>query len=204
MGCIQNMQPIVLLLTNLIADTNAISSVYFNKFYRYLNDLLYFQYSSTNLAITEKEITQYNIINLINEQDNNLVFEDVKLAKTMGIDYSQLIFINHVIICAFMCIITSIGNKTLEFVDLYKTCKDNLSFVDKFYAMQTNVSLIKSVELNYNYLSNACVTIKNKILSLITNYSQQNLEEVISKIKDYSKRSNELMGYMYLYNVFNY
>lgn len=193
-----------LLISNPIADTNAISSLYFNSFFNYLNDLLCFQFASKHLDFSEKEISQVNIIKSIEQTDVELQFIDIKLAKEKSIDYEQIVILDFVLICAIMCVINAIGNKSVELVDFYKTCKEDLDCVDKYYAMQNNQSLIKVVELNFNFLFNACVKTKEKILSFIFNFANDNVLDIIDKVKQFSQHDKGLIGYLYLYNVFEY
>lgn len=189
---------------NPIKDINAIASIKFNKFYNYLSELINFQFSSSKFSFFEDFMLNFNSISSIANVDENLHFIDIEIAKKTGMDYSKIILIDFILICGFMCVISSINNHTLELVDTYKAMKDDLNLIDKFYALQTNQTFIKIVELNFNFLLSACNKTKQEILNLISNFDEKEIEEVACKIKSYAKETDSIISYLYLYNIFGY
>jgi len=185
-------------------DLNAISSLYFNKFYNYLYDLLYFQFSNINFCFNEKEITQFNLVQELEQLDASMQFADIKIIKETGIDYNSLTKLNYVLICAFLSVIMAVENKSLELVDVYKVAKDNLELIDKFYAMQTNQAITKLVELNFNFLFSACKKTKENILNLLSSASENEILHIIKELKQYATHCDGLVPYLYLYNIFGY
>ncbi|MBR6778620.1 MAG: hypothetical protein IKM43_00490 [Clostridia bacterium] len=193
-----------LLISNQMADVYALASLYFNRFFNYMQDLLYFQYSDKNFEFVDNEITMYRIIETLNNTTKDLEFVDIKLIKEIGLSYEDLIYVDFLLISAFKVVITSVSNHTLGLVDVYKSFKEDYAGVDRVYAMLGNRSLMNLVELNYNFLNNACEKTKTKILDLLpTNkIDKDRLIQIIDKIKTYAKQSDDLIGYLYLYDVF--
>jgi len=193
-----------ILLNNKQTDINAISSIFFNRFYNYISDLLCYQFSPIHFDFSDSEITQFNVYKMIENVDSSYKFIDIEIVKEMDIDYNKLTLLNVVLCSAILCIIKAIESQSLELVDIYKIAKDDMLAIDRFYALVTNNSLTRVVELNFNFLISALTKTKEKLLSFVFSYYQQDLEEIIKKLKQYSFNCNQLLGYLYLYNVFGY
>lgn len=192
------------LLTNKSSiDVNSVSSVYFNKFYNYLVDLLTKQTSNVEFDFEQKEITQFGIFKMIDSLENNFNFEDLKILKSCQLDYKFLSCVDLVLIDGFFVLIKAVKEGTISLVDIYKVTKGDLNLVDKFYSMVNNETFFNLVNLNYNRLINACVKTKERILEYTSlSCSKLEVEEIITKIKTYSKKLNSVISYLYIYNVF--
>jgi len=186
-------------------DINALASISFNKFFHYFKS--FFTLDNYNLEFTfdMKEFTSNNIINEIESVEAQIEFEDIKLIKTKNIDYRYLGLIDLLLINAFSLLFTAIRNKRYMMVDIYKASKDNYSLIDKFYAMTNNDAFINIVNMNYYFLSQACKRTKEKILLTLdfTEYTHEDIDIILSQIKEYTKYDDGLLAYLYLYNVFD-
>ncbi len=185
-------------------DVAMVSSICFNRFYAYLNDLLYYQTGNVKFDFFNKEITQHNVVDELNNIVDNFTFVDLKIIQEKGLKCDDIILIDFILICAFLTLIFSVGNKTYELVDTYKICKDNQELIDKFYALQTNQALVRFLELNYNFLITACKKTKEIILDLMPNVNEDKVLQLIDKVKSYSKECDNILAYLYLYNIFDY
>lgn len=184
-------------------DLSSIASIYFNNFYNYLINLIcgdnYLEFS-----FKTKEITQKNIFAIINNLNNDMFFLDIDILKKQNIEYNDLIFVDIIILDAFLLFFESVKNNRLMLVDVYKSAKNNFENVEKFYKLYNNNSFINLIVLNYNCLYNYCKMIKEKIKELIKffNINYLKTEKLFNKLKLYSKNDNQLMSYLYLYNIF--
>ncbi|MBO5954626.1 MAG: hypothetical protein J6Q13_01510 [Clostridia bacterium] len=192
-----------LLINKSQIDLNLISSVNLNMFYNYFKNMLSGQNSIVDFYFN-KEITQFNVLNCISEMSENSFFVDVDILKKCEIDYKDIIIVDLLLIDAFLLLIESVKNQNLMIVDVYKSAKDNVELIEKFYRLFNNDSFIKLVVLNYNCLYKYCQNIKQKIFELIgfCEIEKSIVEEVMAKIKKYSKNDNDLVCYLYLYNIF--
>ena len=190
-----------LLSTNQILDLCAISSVKFNKFYSYLNELVNFNFSQAKLDYFDSFSDNYLDLNSI---DKDVNFYDIEILKKTGLSYNKIILVDFIILCGFICVINAISNSTLQLVDCYKSLKEDTALIDKFYALQANNSFIKIVELNINFLTASCNRTKSEILNLIHDVDQAEIDNILTEIKTFSKQEDTLLNYLYLYNVFGY
>jgi len=131
-------------------------------------------------------------------------FVDIEIAKKTGLDYNNILIMDFVLIFVFLCVINSINNHTLELVDTYKAIKEDINLIDKFYALQTNQTFVKIVELNLNFLVSVCGKTKQDILNFISDYDEYETNLVINKVKTYAKENDSLVSYLFLYNIFGY
>lgn len=191
-----------LLLNSNVVDINAVSSIHFNRFFSYATNLLYFQFGSVFFDFEQQEITQFNLLKTLDETSKSMQFIDIQIIKEQNISYTKLNKLNFILICAFLTVINAIATKSFELVDFYKACKNEVQLIDKFYAMQTNQAMLRMVELNYNFLQSSAIKTKEKIICYLNNVSQTELQNLVSKIKEYSKTNDGLIGYLYLYNIF--
>jgi len=189
---------------NSIKDIVAISSLKFNKFYNYLTELMNFQFSQAKFNFFEDYMLGCNSSLDLDYIDENMHFVDIEIAKKTGLDYNNILIMDFVLICGFLCVINSINNHTLELVDTYKAIKEDINLIDKFYALQTNQTFVKIVELNLNFLVSVCGKTKQDILNFISDYDEYETNLVINKVKTYAKENDSLVSYLFLYNIFGY
>lgn len=187
-------------------DINIITSVYFNKFYNYLSNIFYNQNSKVELDFSLSEITQSKSLAFTDGLDLDFDFVDLDLIKNANIEYKYLPIVDYLLISAFQIIIKAIKMHSLNIVDIYKSCREDENKIEKFYAMTKNAVLPNVVEINYNILSIACEKTKNRIKEylILSNDYIKNIDDIIFKIKGYCKNSNNILSYLYLYNVFSY
>ena len=181
-----------------ILDIGAISSVKFNRFYNYLNELISYNYSQLKLDFESNNYVDINTI------ENDFCFYDIEILKKACLSYDKVLIVDFLILCGFNCVINAISNNTLQLVDCYKSIKEDIQLIDKFYALQASNTFVKIIELNINFLSAYCNKTKTEILNLLKDVNETEIVEILSKIKDYSKNENSLLNYLYLYNVFGY
>lgn len=182
-------------------DENVIPSILFNKFYDYLYDLIFTQNSCVNFDFSKNEITTFQNLQII-DANKGLKISDIEILKQSNLSYSNLGLLDYLIITAFEIVINSIREQSLSLVDVYKISKDNNQYVDKLYAMFSNNPFQIIVALNYNSINTVLVQTKNQILNYLSFYQDENLEEILEKLKNYAKTSDGLIAYLYLYNVF--
>ena len=184
-------------------DINAWSSIYFNQFLNYLHSL--FTLNENSFLLLGDDDVNTNILSKLETLPEDLEFFDIKILKNIGIEYKYLCLIDIIVINAFLVMISSIRNKSLVLVDTYKASGQNCVLIDKFFAMAYDKTFIDIINLNYHSLYNFCDKIKSKILPLIdmSDIDITMIEQVIAKIKDYTKNTDDkLLSYLYLYNVF--
>ena len=186
-------------------DVNILSSLYFNRFYNHIKDLIYFQSSDAQFDFNPTEITQHSVIETLNKVNADFEFKDIDIIKHAKIPYSLLPLVDYLLITAFDLIIDAVKSQTLMLVDVYKAVKDDYKLVDKFYAYYNNNCLINLINLNYQCLKRICEKSKEKIVEfLFLNCNvKEEVDSTIEKIKTYSKYAEDIMCYLYLYNVFD-
>lgn len=89
-------------------------------------------------------------------------------------------------------------------IDAYKIARTDISIIDKIYAMANNKSFIDMVYLNYNSIFSICNKCKNKIVEILKRETLQkyDIEKLINHVKNYTKNDNNLMFYLFLYDIF--
>ena len=194
-----------LLADNLKIDLSMISSVYFNKFYNYFRNLMLGETFYFDFNFSTMEITQSNVLNLINQLDMETKFLDVEILREQNIEYGLIVFVDLMIIDAILLLITSIKNQNFMLVDVYKSAKEDCEMIEKFYKLYNNDVFINLVQLNYNCLYNYCVKTKEKIIEFAKFFKIDTTQvaSLLNQIKIFSKNDNDIMAYLYLYNIFN-
>ena len=194
-----------LLADNLKIDLSMISSVYFNKFYNYFRNLMLGETFYFDFNFSTMEITQSNVLNLINQLDMETKFLDVEILREQNIEYGLIVFVDLMIIDAILLLITSIKNHNFMLVDVYKSAKEDCEMIEKFYKLYNNDVFINLVQLNYNCLYNYCVKTKEKIIEFTKFFKIDTTQvaSLLNQIKIFSKNDNDIMAYLYLYNIFN-
>ncbi|MBE7076381.1 MAG: hypothetical protein E7374_00620 [Clostridiales bacterium] len=191
------------LLANTSFDEKMLSTFYFSQFYNYLLNLFCMK-QTYDFDFETTQITKLSLMDRLDNQDEDFCFEDINFMKEMEVDVEDVVLVDLILINAFLTFITAVKNKTLILVDVYKAFKEDYSLVDRFYAMANNNALVTLVELNFNFLYNACYNTKKKILSILKTDEETELKatRIIEKLKTYCKKNEELLGYLYLYNIF--
>ncbi len=186
-------------------DANVFCSLAFNKFYAYMSGFLTTPNENLNFTFDFTDITPNYAINLCQNLPQDLVFEDVKILAKTGIDYELLPVVDYVLINAFLVVVDAIKNNTLCLADFYKYDRENFAIIDKFYALANNDLLIKLVQYNFTSIISVLNKAKEKIemcLQGVSSTNFQNINAIISKIKEYCKTDEGLFAYLYLYDIF--
>ena len=181
-----------------VMDIGLISSLKFNKFYHYLNEVVRFNFFQAKIDFESDNYVDFSLV------ENDFCFYDIEILKKLNIAYDKILLVDFLILCGFSCIIDAISNNSLQLVDCYKSLKEDVKLIDKFYALQANNIFVKIVELNINFLSAYCDKTKEDLLKLLNNVDKTEIVEILNRIKDYSKNESSLLNYLYLYNVFGY
>lgn len=186
-------------------DTNIVLSLYLNKFYNYLKAMLTLQHTNLEYLSADKEFTQFKVVEEIENLNEDFEFLDIKILKFSNLEYKFLPLLDLILIDAFLCFILSVKRREYALVDVYKEAKDNYALIDKFYKMYNNDSVINLMTLNYNCLYNFCLKTKQKILDCYTlyDYDENKVNEIIKIVKEFAKQTDDVMAYLFLYNMFN-
>lgn len=179
-------------------DINIVFSVYFNKFYNYLKDLLLKQESEITFDFNLNEITQLKTLELLKQ--NNLEFIDVKILNKTGLDYCNLPTVDILLLLAFLLLVCCVHENRLCLVDIYKSMKDNYQQIDKFYSLANNCVFNQLVNVNFISLKNVLTTTINKLKNFFT--FKEIEPEIFEKLKNFCKNEDNLLNYLYLYNIF--
>ena len=185
-----------------LIDVNVQTSLLINKFYNCINGVISLKTKQDRMNFNEN-LTETALLNNLCKSNNDLEFVDMKILKNTNIDYCNLQILHLLLIDAFLVFISNVKNKTLTIVDTYKSCKEDYNLIDKFFAMSNNEGLLMIICLNYNYLYNICLKTKESILNLCYNLEESEVENVISELKNFAKNDDGIIGYLYLYNLFN-
>ena len=194
-----------LFLQSMNVDSLMIVSIYFNRFFNYLNELIMNGNRELDFGLEEKEITIYNMIESLQRFNDNSSFVDLDVIKKTGIAYEDVAVVDLMLINSFYVLITSIKNNSVMLVDSYKGAKDDYELLDKIYKIYNDETFKNMVTLNYNFLYNFLNKTKQNILELINivDFNVQDIDNKIKKLKSYAKESNNLISYLYVYNIFN-
>ena len=186
-------------------DTNIVLSLYLNKFYNYLKAMLTLQHTNLEYLSADKEFTQFKVVEEIENLNEDFEFLDIKILKFSNLEYKFLPLLDLILIDAFLCFILSVKRREYALVDVYKEVKDDYALIDKFYKMYNNDSIINLMTLNYNCLYNFCLKTKQKILDCYTlyDYDENKVNEIIKIVKEFAKQTDDVMAYLFLYNMFN-
>lgn len=178
------------------------SSMCFSTFYNHIKGILNLENNNINFDFSQNFINQNNLINNL-EMMQDFEFVDMDILKKTKIEYRYLNIIDLMLIDAFLVLITSIKNNTLSYVDVYKACKQDYDLLNKLYSMANNESFKTLVLINYNCLKSLCLKTKEKILNFcVCEITEQEVDGILIKLKEYSKNCNNVLSYFYLYNIF--
>ncbi len=185
-------------------DLAMISSINFNFFYNDLKKLMKGLRPSWNLPVIN-HITNEYLFELLNKLESGVFFLDLDIIKKQGIEYKHIIVVDLILIDAFLLLILSIKSKQMMLVDIYKSMKDDMKLIQKFYNLYNNEMFTNILLLNFNCIYNYCLKAKQKIKDLmcLVEIEQEEVEIIIEKVKNYAKESDELIAYLYLYNIFS-
>lgn len=194
-----------LLVDKNFIDLQVFASIDFNNVLSYLKNLLYNEQNVICFNFNNKIISHENIISLINKINENTFFLDIEILKKCDISYCDLIFVDLILIDAFIVFLSGIKSGNLMLTDVYKVAKENNEMVDRFFKFQSDETLFNLLKMNYNFLLNIFNKTKQELLEFVNFFEvdKNSIKEIISKIKNYSKQSNNILGYLYLYDVFN-
>lgn len=193
-----------LILKEKDTDVSVISSIYFNRVYTHICNLIY----NTNCEISFDKfdgiLFNKNIIDILNKEEKNLSFVDVEIVKQNNLDIIDVVLLDYILLSAFEVFVQAIKEKSLSMIDVYKVAQNNNDKINCFYEMMNNYALIERLNLNFNCLINIIRTNKENVLELISNnYEEDAVNKIIDSIKEFSKDADGLFGYMYFYNVFS-
>lgn len=180
-------------------DINLYSSLCFNKAYNNLVNML--EFKENNLFKCDKTLEQIEVLSNVDEK---FEFIDIEILSKTNISYNHLNIVHLMLIDALILLLNSVKFKSLSLVDTYKICKDNYTDLDKFYKMSCNENFFTIITLNYNFLYNFCTHTKQEILDNFINceIEEEKLENIFLELKNYAKNSNNLIGYLYLFDFF--
>lgn len=194
-----------LLLDDSHVDANMLVSIYFNQFYNYLFNLVNMTNLNFDFSYRLNEVTQFNVMQLIESADKDFMFLDVEILKKTNLEYKDIALIDLMLIDAFLLLIVSIKQQNFMLVDVYKSAKDDDLMIEKYYRLYNNDVFRNIVMLNYNCLYNYCLKTKQKICEMLSmlEVDKSKVDFVFSQLKNYTKQSDNLTSYLYLFNVFN-
>jgi len=185
-------------------DLHMLSSLYLNAFFNYFHSLTLGEQTSEYFTLIREEITQQNLINVIEKLDHNFFFLDIDIIKKSNANVGNIAVLDLIIIDAFLVLINHIKEQNLTLVDTYKLGCENHHLIEKFYRLHFNENFHQLVVLNYNCLINFANKTKEKILEIISFFSveKQTVNKLILDLKQYSTVDDGICGYLYLYNMF--
>lgn len=181
-------------------DVNMLSSLSFNKAFNNIENVLQVKAKSQFQNINKN----LEIINNLKNIDDDFEFIDIDILRQTNIKYCLLNILHLILIDAFILMLNSVKFKSITLIDTYKICKDDYIQIDKFYKMYCNENFYTILTLNYNYLYNFCVQTKQEILdNFITSQIEEvEIENIFQELKNYSKNTNNFIGYLYLFDFF--
>ena len=203
-NCIDNSESFLVADTSKL-DFSMMTSVNFNMFYNYLKNLLCGQNYMTNIGMMHQVVNNYNMFEFMNDIKEKMFFIDVDIIKKCEIEYKDIVFVDLILIDAIMLMLTSVKTNNYMLVDVYKAGKDDDALIEKLYRLYNNDMVKNLIVLNFNCLYNYCLKTKQKIKEYVGFFDvdAQRINEIVEKVKIYSKNSNDIVGYLYLYNIFN-
>ncbi len=185
-------------------DFSMLSSMSFNIFFHDFKRLINGNHKGWNFDLVN-QISCGDIFEVIKKIEQDTVFLDIAILKKCDIEYKHLVFVDLILIDAIITMLCGIKSKNLMMVDVYKAGKDDIKLIDKFYKLYNNETFINFILLNFNCVYNYCLKVKQKIKDLIVFYeiTQEDIEKIIDKIKLFAKESEDVISYLYLFNIFN-
>ena len=188
-----------------VLDVSMMSSLIFNKFFNLIKNLncIDLGLADRNFCIDDIELEQTFKLENINENDE---FVDLDILRKCALNYKSLPVIDMILIDAFLVVFQGIKQQQLSLVDIYKSCKEDYDKVDKFYALFENENFSSVVKLNFSFLTGLLLKYKSKIKDCldVVELGENEIQDVIIKVKDYCKNNNSILSYLYLFNVFGY
>lgn len=168
-----------------------------------MSDLLY-AHTAELLRDTETDILCSSALQLANNLESGFQIYDIPMLKECNIEYRMLPLIDYLLITGIMLLTRSARTHSTMLVDVYKSARDDERLINKFYAMNENNFFLELVNLNYNSLNFACESYREKLKNLLftDKVAISKLESVTSKIKNYLKNTDGILGYLYLYDIF--
>ena len=188
-----------------VLDVSMMASLIFNKFFNLINNLncIDLGLADRNFCIEDIELEQTFKLENINDNDE---FIDLDILRKCELNYKSLPVIDMILIDAFLVVFQGIKQQQLSLVDIYKSCKEDYDKVDKFYAMFENENFSSVVKLNFSFLTGLLLKYKSKIKDCldVVELDEDEIQDVIIKVKNYCKNNNSILSYLYLFNVFGY
>ena len=184
-------------------DVNLFSSLCFNKFYNYLNNVVSLKENSAfNNSFNATNCL--NVCESLKGVNEEFFFLDLDIIAKTNIDLKYLSVLHLILINAFLIMLNNVRNKTLMLVDVYKVCREDDLLLNRFYAMANNEVFYEMLNLNYNYLINFCVKTKEEILArfLSCDITESEMENILKELKNYAKNDGGVVGYLYLHDFF--
>lgn len=194
-----------LILNSEDIDLTVFSSVYFNRVYTYISNLIYNTHSEINFDKFDNILFNKDIVDILNKEDNNLCFVDVEIIKQYNLNIRDLVLLDYILLVAFDVFVKAIKEKTLSMIDVYKVAQNDNDKINDFYEMMNNYDLIERLNLNFNCLTNIIKVNKENVLELITSsYEEEDVIKIIEAVRNFSKNNDGILSFMYFYNVFSY
>lgn len=188
-----------------VLDVSMMSSLIFNKFFNLIKNLncMDLGLADRNFCIDDIELEQTFKLENINENDE---FVDLDILRKCALNYKSLPVIDMILIDAFLVVFQGIKQQQLSLVDIYKSCREDYDKLDKFYALFENENFSSVVKLNFSFLTGLLLKYKSKIKDCldVVELDENEIQDVIIKVKDYCKNNNSILSYLYLFNVFGY
>ena len=188
-----------------VLDVSMMSSLIFNKFFNLIKNLncIDLGLADRNFCIDDIELEQTFKLENINE---NYEFVDLDILRKCALNYKSLPVIDMILIDAFLVVFQGIKQQQLSLVDIYKSCREDYDKVDKFYALFENENFSSVVKLNFSFLTGLLLKYKSKIKDCldVVELDENEIQDVIIKVKNYCKNNNSILSYLYLFNIFGY
>lgn len=192
-----------LILPNNQVDIGLISSTCFNQFFHYVRNV--FECGGVLECFNNFQImNEFSMQKILENLDKEIRFVDIEIMRKFDVTYNKLPLVDLIILDAFIILLTSIKNQQIMTVDFYKAVRENEALIDKFYLKLNDSSFANITFLNYNYLIKSCKQCKERVVSCLKtcNYTQEDVDEVVEKVKNFSKNDEGIISYLYLYNIF--
>lgn len=180
-------------------DKSAYSSIEFNVFYNFFNNLYYQQ---SEIKIDEKKFFVNGFFAEINQLPEQFEFVDIDVLKKSSLDYAFLPIIDYILLAGFQTFFYAVKHQTLTMTDLYKTIKTDQNLIDKFYLLSQNQTIIFLIDYNYTELQQMLDQAINRVKNFIFPVTDDCLAEILEKLKEYCKNCSGLLNYLFLYDMF--
>ncbi len=192
---------VLIFADNNFLDKPAFCSLFFNLFYNYLLNI--YSQSNFNTDFEIEEISPRNLLSILNALPQNFQFVDVDILRKYNLPYNCLPIVDFVLIASFNAFVIAAKQHTLTMCDIYKSFKENELQINKYYSLMHQDAMLTMIELNFSSLLAKAKQTYAKVLQFLpTDLAQNELQNVIEQVKNYSKNSNGILNYLYLYNAF--